>query len=97
MLTQVYTNNLNEYKESAVRFLAASGEALAVHNQDNMWVDFSETESLYLGHPYGEGYVTEANKIGIPNRTKVYLAAAGLYDKLTEGNTYSERIKKSLH
>ncbi|RHW30400.1 hypothetical protein [Oceanobacillus profundus] len=93
----VYTNNLNEYKESAVRFLAASGEALAVHNQDNMWVDFSDTEGFYIGHPYGEGYVSEANKIGIPNRISVYLAAAGLYDKLTEGNTYSERIKKSLN
>ncbi|WP_067729079.1 hypothetical protein [Oceanobacillus damuensis] len=93
----VYTNNLIQYKEEAVRFLAASGEALAVHNQDNMWVDFSATEGFYLGHPYGEDYVSEADKIAIPNRISVYLASAGLYDKLTDGNIYGERIEKSLN
>lgn len=93
----VYTNNLNEYKEIADNFLELSGQALAVHNEDSMWVDFSDTEGFYIGHSYGEGYVSEANKIGIPNRISVYLASAGLYDKLTEGNTYSQRIEKSLN
>mgnify|MGYP001183575465 CR=1 FL=1 len=93
----VYENDLNKYRESATRFLAASGEALAIHNQDELWVDFSDTEGFYIGHPYGEGLVSEAGKIGIPNRISVYLAAAGLYDKLTTSHTYDERIEKSLN
>ncbi|WP_339316220.1 hypothetical protein [Oceanobacillus sp. FSL W7-1304] len=97
LVDTIYTYELNEYEEIADKFLVASGEALAIHNQVNMWVDFSDTEGFYLGHPYGDGYVSEANKIGIPNRISVYLAATGLYDKLTDGNIYSERIEKSLN
>lgn len=93
----VYTNNLDSYRKIADQYLTASGEALAIHNDDNMWVDFSETEGFYLGHQYGEGIVSEASKIGVPNRISVYLAAAGLYDKLSDGDTYTERIEKSLN
>lgn len=93
----VYTENLDSYTESANRYLKEAGDALAIHNDDRMWVDFSETEGFYTGHQYGEGIVSEASKIGIPNRISIYLAAAGLYDKLTGGNVYKERIEKSLN
>ncbi|MCM3399450.1 hypothetical protein M3638_16680 [Oceanobacillus profundus] len=93
----VYTHNLIDYKKVADDFLTMSGEALAIHNQDNMWVDFSDTEGFYIGHSPGEGMVSEAGTIGIPNRISVYLAAIGLYDKLTNGDVYRERIEKSLN
>lgn len=93
----VYSDSLDEYKDIADEFLIATGKALEIHNQDNMWVDFSDTEGFYLGHPYGQGTVSEAGKIGIPNRIMVYLAASGLYDKLNGSNIYTNRIEKSLN
>lgn len=93
----VKEQKLSEYKIVADEFLLKSGEALAIHNEDAMWLDISNDEGFYLGHLYGEGIVSEANKIGIPNRISMYLAACGLYDKLTGGDTYSHRIKKSLN
>ncbi|MBS4223360.1 hypothetical protein [Lederbergia citrea] len=92
----VKENNISKYNDIANDFLQASGEALAIHNKESMWKDISEDEGFYMGHPYGEGLVSEANKIGIPNRIFIYLAAGGLYDKLTGGNEYTERINKSL-
>ncbi|WP_379600611.1 hypothetical protein [Oceanobacillus profundus] len=94
---EVKSNKLEEYKGIADSFLQNTGEALAIHNQDNMWVDFSETEGFYIGHSYGVGIVSEAGKIGVPNRISIYLAAAGLYDKLTDGSIYTKRIEKSLN
>lgn len=93
----VKENSLNEYDAIADKFLIASGNALAVHNNDEMWKDFSETEGFYFGHPYGEGIVSEANKLGIPNRISIYLAACGLFDKISGGKIYYERIEKSLN
>ncbi|MFC2947721.1 hypothetical protein [Virgibacillus sediminis] len=93
----VYAEDLKKYQNKADKFLSASGEALAIHNQDSMWVDFSETEGFYIGHPYGKGIVSEAGKIGVPNRISVYLAAVGLYDKLNGSSIYTERIEKSLN
>lgn len=92
----VNENNITKYKETASKFLKESGRALAVHNQPDMWKDISPNEGFYYGHPYGEGIVSEANKIGIPNRIFAYLAACGLYDKLTGEGIYTERIEKSL-
>jgi hypothetical protein len=91
----VKENNLSEYMAYADKFLQESGKALAVHN--TLWRDLSETQGFYEGHSYGTGYVSEANKIGIPNRVFGYLAACGLYDKLSGSNIYTERIKKSLN
>ncbi|MFB4473890.1 hypothetical protein ACDI16_13285 [Oceanobacillus caeni] len=93
----VYSEHLDQYKDIADEFLKATGKALEVHNQDNMWVDFSDTEGFYMGHPYGKGIVSEAGKIGILNRISVYLAATGLYDKLNDSNIYRSRIEKSLN
>ncbi|KKK38727.1 hypothetical protein WQ57_06990 [Mesobacillus campisalis] len=92
----VQTYNLSEYRDIADEFLVSAGKALAVHNQPGMWKDVSETEGFFRGHSYGEPYVTEANKMAVPNRIFIYLAACGLYDKLTEGNAYTEKIEKSL-
>ncbi|MFC3039876.1 hypothetical protein ACFOGI_06390 [Virgibacillus xinjiangensis] len=93
----VKSNELSEYDKIANQFLKSSGDALAIHNQDTMWKDFSDTEGFYLGHQHGEGVVSEAGKIGVPNRISIYIAAAGLYDKLTKGSIYTERIEKSLN
>lgn len=92
----VKENNITKYEEAASKFLNESGRALAIHNQPGMWKDISNTEGFYYGHPYGEGTVSEANKVGVPNRIFAYLAACGLYDKLSEEGIYTERIKKSL-
>lgn len=92
----VYENNITKYEGLANEFLKESGRALAIHNQSNMWKDISQGEGFYYGHPYGEGTVSEANKIGVPNRIFAYLAACGLYDKLTGEGIYAERIEKSL-
>ena len=94
---EVKSNKLEEYTGIAESFLENAGKALVIHNQDNMWVDFSETEGFYIGHSYGVGIVSEAGKIGVPNRISIYLAAAGLYDKLTGGSIYTNRIEKSLN
>lgn len=93
----VYSGDLDKYKGIADEFLLETGKALEVHNQDNMWVDFSDTEGFYIGHPYGQGVVSEAGQIGILNRISVYLAASGLYDKLNGSNIYTNRIEKSLN
>ncbi|WP_018708374.1 hypothetical protein [Siminovitchia fordii] len=92
----VNEDNIMKYKESASKFLKESGRALAIHNQPGMWRDISQTEGFYYGHPYGEGVVSEANKIGVPNRIFAYLAACGLYDKLSGEGKYTNRIEKSL-
>ncbi|VEF49584.1 Glycosyl Hydrolase Family 88 [Bacillus freudenreichii] len=92
----VNKNNITKYEEAASEFLKESGRALAIHNQQTMWKDISQNEGFYYGHPYGEGTVSEANKIGVPNRIFAYLAACGLYDKLTREEIYTERIEKSL-
>lgn len=92
----VNKNDITKYRDVATKYLNESGRALAIHNQPNMWMDISKSEGFYYGHPYGAGIVSEANKIGIPNRIFAYLAACGLYDKLTGGKIYTERIEKSL-
>ncbi|RST74179.1 hypothetical protein D4T97_010895 [Siminovitchia acidinfaciens] len=92
----VKENHITKYMETADRFLLESGKALAIHNQQKMWIDFSANEGFYMGHSYGNGIVSEADKIGIPNRIFAYLAACGLYDKLTGENIYTEQIEKSL-
>ncbi|MFJ8266847.1 hypothetical protein [Peribacillus asahii] len=92
----VKENNISQYNKIADKFLIKSGEALSIHNNDKMWKDISETEGFYIGHPYGEGVVPEANKMGVPNRVFAYLAACGLYDKLTGRSIYTQRIEKSL-
>ncbi|MFD1707485.1 hypothetical protein ACFSCZ_12195 [Siminovitchia sediminis] len=92
----VNENDITKYKEIANQFLQESGRALAIHNQPNMWRDISHDEGFYYGHPYGEGIVSEANKIGVPNRIFAYLAACGLYDKLTGKELFTKQIEKSL-
>lgn len=89
-------DNLKQYKSIADKFLSASGDALAVHNEPDMWIDISETVGFFKGHSYGRGKISEANKIGVPNRIFIYLAASGLYDKLSGKKIYSEQINKSL-
>lgn len=96
LVNVIKENKLEEYREVANKFLIASGDALAIHNSDIMWKNFSESEGFYMGHPYGEGIVSEASRIALPNRIFIYLAACGLYDKLTNGSVYTERIEKSL-
>lgn len=93
----VKKNQLVQFYPVADDFLEKSSRALAIHNKDEMWVDLSETEGFYFGHPYGQGIVSEANQIGIPNRIFAYLAAAGLYDKITGKTEYTPRITKSLN
>ncbi|WP_064467704.1 hypothetical protein [Lederbergia galactosidilytica] len=93
----VKRDKLEQYYAIADDFIEKAGKALAIHNRDDMWIDLSETEGFYLGHPHGEGKVSEANKIGIPNRIFAYLAAAGLYDKITGKTEYTPRITKSLN
>lgn len=94
---EVQSNNLEEYMTTADEFLNKAGKAIEIHNIDDMWIDFSETEGFYTGHTHGVGIVSEAGEIGIPNRISIYLAAAGLYDKLTGESIYTERIEKSLN
>ncbi|WP_281974579.1 hypothetical protein [Halobacillus litoralis] len=93
----VKSNNLNQFEDKADKFLELSGRALAIHDKDYMWKDFSKSEGFYIGHPYGQGIVSEAGKIGVLNRISIYLAASGLYDKLNGSNIYTERINKSLN
>ncbi|CDQ22975.1 hypothetical protein [Halobacillus karajensis] len=93
----VKSNDLDQFEDKADKFLKLSGRALAIHNKDNMWRDFSESEGFYMGHSYGQGIVSEAGKIGVPNRISIYLAACGLYDKMNGSNIYTERINKSLN
>jgi hypothetical protein len=92
----VKENNITKYMEAADTFLKESGRALAIHNRDNMWKDFSTKEGFYTGHPHGAGIVSEANKIGVPNRIFAYLAACGLYGNIAGQDIYKERIEKSL-
>jgi hypothetical protein len=92
----VRSDNLSKYNKMADHFLTASGQALSVHNQPNMWIDISKTEGFFRGHPYGASIISEANKIGVPNRILIYLAACGLYDKLTGKGIYTKQIEKSL-
>lgn len=95
-VNEVKENNLSKYNNLADEFLKAGGKALAIHNNKEMWIDINENEGFFLGHPFGEGIISEANKIGIPNRIFIYLAACGLYDKLTDGSVYTQKIEKSL-
>ncbi|MCM3111973.1 hypothetical protein [Lederbergia lenta] len=92
----VKEDNISRFNSKAEEFLRESAKSLAIHNHTNMWIDISETEGFYRGHPYGQEIVSEANKIGIPNRIFAYLAAAGMYDKITGGSVYTPRINKSL-
>lgn len=96
-IDSVREDNLVEYIHVSEQILLEVGRALEVHNDASMWVDINANEGFYKGHPYGEGEVNEANKIGIPNRISVYLAAAGLYDKLTDHDDYTNKINKSLN
>ena len=92
----VKEESLSEFDKTALYYIEETKKTLLVHNEDGLWKDFSENKGFYYGHPYGEGKVTEAGKEGIPNRVIIYLAAAGLFDKVNDSNIFTDRIEKSL-
>lgn len=92
----VKEDSLSEFNKTALYYIEETKKSLLIHNEDELWKDFSENTGFYYGHPYGAGKVTEAGKEGIPNRVFIYLAAAGLFDKVNDSNIFTDRIEKSL-
>ena len=92
----VKENSLTEFVKDALYYTEETKKTLLVHNEDGLWKDISENKGFYYGHLYGEGKVTEAGKEGIPNRIFIYLAAAGLFDKVNDSDIFTDRIEKSL-
>lgn len=93
----VLKNSLVDFYEQAFYYIEEVGKSLKAHDFEDIWHETNINEGFYTGLSYGKGNITEAGKIGVPNRVFTFLASAALYDALAGDEYFKDRLVGSLN